>query len=433
MTFLHHIPPVVRVAAVFALVLFLMRKKLSLGNAFAVGALSLAALFAMSPTEIAISVVGAALEAKTVSLVVVIGLILMFSSSLEVAGQMQRLLAGFRGLISSPRLELILFPALIGLLPMPGGAVFSAPMVKELGARTNLPADKLSLVNYWFRHLWEYWWPLYPCALLAVALAEVDLWSFVLMTCPVTLVAVGVGYWSLRDLQLPAEHGPGPDGRDDVDTEPSLGPFLAEIMPIALVIVLGPVLGVTVSFAFQGLAISRELGLIVTLCVSIAWVWRKNAFGRGQVRKVVGDRRVFEMAYLIVSVLVFKGILQDSKAVQAIAEDMMAYRIPLMLMAVSLPFLVGVITGFAVAFVGIAIPILMPLIQAVGESGHLLPYVMLIVVCGMCGVLVSPVHFCFILSNQYFGVPMRAVYRYLWPLCVAIAGWGVGWFFLLSA
>ena len=28
---------------------------------------------------------------------------------------------------------IILFPALIGLLPMPGGAIFSAPMVKNLG------------------------------------------------------------------------------------------------------------------------------------------------------------------------------------------------------------------------------------------------------------------------------------------------------------
>ena len=86
---------------------------------------------------------------------------------MELAGQMQRLLENFRGLITNIRINLIIFPALIGLLPMPGGAIFSAPMVKDLGRKSGFSGDKLSFVNYWFRHIWEYCWPLYPGVLLA--------------------------------------------------------------------------------------------------------------------------------------------------------------------------------------------------------------------------------------------------------------------------
>ena len=135
MTMLNQIPALLRVAIVFLLVLIAIRKKLSLGNAFLLGALALGVLFGESPPVIAQSVAKSLFDLKTVSLALIVSLILVLSNSMEKAGQMQRLLASFQGLVSNPRLNLTIFPALIGLLPMPGGAVFSAPMVKELGAR----------------------------------------------------------------------------------------------------------------------------------------------------------------------------------------------------------------------------------------------------------------------------------------------------------
>jgi hypothetical protein len=66
---------------------------------------------------------------------------------------MTRLLNGFRGLIRDEGLDIIIFPALIGLLPMPGGAIFSAPMVKDIGSRYQLSGSQLSYINYWFRHI----------------------------------------------------------------------------------------------------------------------------------------------------------------------------------------------------------------------------------------------------------------------------------------
>ena len=132
MTLLNQIPALIRVAIVFVLVLIAIRKKLSLGNAFFLGALTLGVLFGGSLSTIAGSVAGSLLDQKTIALALIVTLILVLSDSMETAGQMQRLLGSFRGLVTSPRLNLTVFPALIGLLPMPGGAVFSAPMSKSL-------------------------------------------------------------------------------------------------------------------------------------------------------------------------------------------------------------------------------------------------------------------------------------------------------------
>ena len=43
---------------------------------------------------------------------------------------------------------------------MPGGAIFSAPLVKGAAEGLDATPGQLSLVNYWFRHVWEVAWPL---------------------------------------------------------------------------------------------------------------------------------------------------------------------------------------------------------------------------------------------------------------------------------
>ena len=59
-------------------------------------------------------------------------------------------------------------------------------------------AADLSYMNYWFRHIWEYWWPLYPGILLITSIGGLNLWSLVLTALPMTIVAIIAGYWPLR-------------------------------------------------------------------------------------------------------------------------------------------------------------------------------------------------------------------------------------------
>ena len=159
MTVLQHIPAIIRVLIVFIFFLFLIRKKLSLGNAFLLVAILFSVLFGLHPRAMIGSMAESIVYPKTLSLALIVSLILILSSSMELSGQMKRLLGKFKGLIKNIRINLIVFPALIGLLPMPGGAIFSAPMVKDLGMQSELSGDKLSFINYWFRHIWEYCWP----------------------------------------------------------------------------------------------------------------------------------------------------------------------------------------------------------------------------------------------------------------------------------
>ena len=424
MPFLESIPAIVKMIMVFFVVLVCIQKKLSLGNAFLLGTLFLSILFGLTPLATVTSIFRSITDPKTLAIAAVVSLILVLSSSMELAGQMQRMLKNFQGLVASPRLNLVIFPALIGLLPMPGGAVFSAPMVKELGTRSKLSEAQLSFVNYWFRHIWEHWWPLYPGILLTTVITEIGLLTLIVIMCPFTVVAVWLGYRALKgsaSLQTNKDRNP--------DLPP--WPFIKELLPILVVIFAGLGMGVAFSKLFPAFPISKETGLILALCLAITWVWYQNAIGKKQILSTLTRPQLLKMIYMIAGILIFKGILTDSHAAAAISQELIRMQIPLVLIAVMLPFLVGMSGGIVIAFVGSALPILVPLIQSLGEVQYLPAYVMLILVSGFTGVMLSPMHLCLQLSNAYFGVGLGSVFRLLWVPCVSLIAAGMTYFWIL--
>jgi integral membrane protein (TIGR00529 family) len=345
---------------------------------------------------------------------------------MELAGQMQRMLKNFQGLVSSPRLNLVIFPALIGLLPMPGGAVFSAPMVKELGMRSKLSGAQLSFVNYWFRHIWEHWWPLYPGILLTTVITEIGLVAIIAVMCPFTAVAVWLGYRALKGSgSLPANA--------NQNLRRPLWPFIKELVPILMVIFPGLGLGVLLSKLFPAYPISKEIGLIVALCMAIAWVWYQNGTSKKRIISTLANPQLLNMMYMIAGILIFKGILTDSRAAAAISQELIQMHIPLVLITVVLPLLVGMSGGIVIAFVGSTLPILVPMIQSLGQAQFLPAYVMLVLVSGFTGVMLSPMHLCFLLSNQYFGVTLGSVYRHLWKPCASLVAAAMVYFWILHA
>jgi len=424
MSFVQDIPAIVRILVVFICILVAIKKKISLGNAFFLGAILIGLLFGLKPEAMISSAIASVLMPKTLLLAVIVTLILVLSSSMEEGGNMGRLVENFRGLVTHSRLNLAMFPALIGLLPMPGGAIFSAPMVKELGSRSGLRPDQLSFINYWYRHIWEYWWPLYPGVLLAVTLAAIDLWVVVLIMWPLTVIAVSLGSLSIRGSDLK-------DAEVIRDTRRPAGPFVKELTPILIVICGGLGLGIIIAAVSPGLDTAKEIGLICALILSIFSVWYRSRVKPEAIRKILTSPHILRMFYMIVAILIFKGMLEDSRAVEAISGEFMALAVPLVLIVVVLPFIVGGITGITIAFVGSTFPIIIPLIQTLGEGAFMPAYVALALVSGFLGVLLSPLHLCLLLSNQYFDAAFGRVYRHLLLPCGVLLATGVAYFFFI--
>ncbi|MEA3470277.1 MAG: DUF401 family protein, partial [Thermodesulfobacteriota bacterium] len=155
----------------------------------------------------------------------------------------------------------------------------------------------------------------------------------------------------------------------------------------------------------------------------------QNCKTKDTIRKVIIDPHIVKMFYMVIAILIFKGMLEDSYAVEAISGEFMELSVPLILIAVLVPLIVGGITGITIAFVGSTFPIIVPLVYSMGEGSFILAYVILSLISGFVGVLLSPLHLCLLLTNQYFDAPFGRVYRHLVMPCLLLFVTGFGYFF----
>ena len=423
MHLLFNISPLIKLVAIFIFVIVLIRKRLSLGVALSAGSILLGLWFRLSPLQIGSSMIGSLTASRTCVLLVVVTLILILSHAMEKTGQMKRLLDSFTGISQNIRLNLALFPAIIGLLPMPGGAIFSAPMVHQVSHQGTLTAEGKTLINYWFRHMWEFCWPLYPGVLLTCALAGIDLGVFVLVQFPLTLFTAWVGYLMLlRSVPALSQHVIGQSHR-------SITQFLTELMPILLVLGGAVFFGILLYLASSTWPIlktvRKEIPLIAALVISICWMWWKNRMKLADMQRICWNRSLLSMMLVIAGVMVFQGVLEDSRAISEISRSLTSAHVPITLVIVALPFLVGGITGITVAFVGTTFPIIFSLLTNAGMIDHLLAYTVLAFCSGYCGVLLSPLHVCLVLTCAYFNTDLARIYPKLSLPCAAVAAAGL--------
>jgi len=432
MGFIFELSVIIKLFVIFLFIVTLIRMRLSLGTALMAGSILLGIWFRLDITHIFSSVIQSVFAEKTIMLGLLVSMILILSHSMEKTKQMERLLEASKGMIGDARLNLTLFPALIGLLPMPGGAIFSAPMVQVIGSQHQLSAEKKSLINYWFRHIWEYWWPLYPGVILTCSLSGIDLWAFIICQFSLTIVAIVAGYlFLLKPIYFITFS-------ESYHTVPGASTrVLKELTPILIVItcssgfrlLLPPLRGVWVGLE----TLPKETPLIIALFLSIMWVWCYNKVASIVVLKIVTNRSLLNMIYMVAGVFIFQGILEDSNAISEINAYLITKHIPIIYIVVILPFLVGWLVGIAIAFVGITFPILISLLVGSGMENYILPYVVLAYCSGFMGVLFSPLHFCLILTCEYFKADMVKIYKALWRPCLMVMASGLSLFFAIRA
>ena len=421
-------PALVKVLIIFVLVVSTSRFKINLGICLAGGGLLLGLWMRQGPLQVVTEAVDAVFSPVSLRLALAVVFMLVLSSLMKEGGQLERIVASFSRLVRSPKAAAAVMPAIIGLLPMPGGALFSAPMVEascRADSNGSARGELLAAVNYWFRHHGEYWWPMYPGFILAVSLLGVDTLAFMLVMLPLAIVHVAGGVWfllrRLPDLKAVEDRGVG-----------SLAEFFKECAPILVMI--GVVVVVSALGALWGKGgppWPEGTPLIAGLAGALIAAAVANRVGPLKVLATFGRREVLAMLGLIAGIMVFQGLMKTSGAVGEIEHEMNAYGIPALAMICLLPFVSGLVTGIAVGYVAASLPVVVPLIS--GMSGmEYLAHGGLAFVCGFFGMMLSPLHLCFLLSRDYFKCTLTSCYPYLYaPLAVNVVGLVI-WYLILA-
>ncbi|MBU1229240.1 MAG: DUF401 family protein [Proteobacteria bacterium] len=423
--------PLAKVLGAFGVMLLGLRLRQPLWLSVLAGSLVLGLFFGLPLLDWAGVSAASVIRRETGFLVLILALILFLSEVLEKSGQTERLMQAASGFMRDPRLRLAFFPALVGLLPMPGGAVFSAPMVRDMADSLRLARRDTALVNYWFRHLWELCWPLYPGIILTSSLAGVPLTRLIAYTLPCIGLCMALGWvFIMRPAVAHLKNEP----RLEESAPRDLSAALWHGLPM-LVAIIG---GLAMEFGMTLFAPSLpfELGIIAALILAILCALAQTRVGPRFVAGVLRKPELYQLVALVVSILMFKDVLQASGAVGELSRTASGPG-ALFALTLLLPFLVGMISGISVAFVGSTFPIILGVLGAGMAGGmpadnpQLMPYLVLGLFAGFTGVMVSPLHVCFILSCQFFGVDFAQAWRRLLAPCALLLAGGIAWFLLL--
>jgi integral membrane protein (TIGR00529 family) len=327
-------------------------------------------------------------DPSTLQLMGVITLIEMLTVFLQLTGSLQRILNALRRIFADSRVLIALVPTLLGLFPVPGGAMLSAPMVGVYGDEIGIKANRKSAINLFFRHIWDQVFPFKPHLILGAAVLNIPLFTLIGWHLPVTLLSVLVGYWYLI-----GRH-PKPDAVPDSQEDSAGGRALwVEVMPLLLPLILG--LGFKIDFVY-----STAIGLLFGFFTQpVSRDILENVFKKGI--------RV-QLILLIAAVMIFKVALESSGFLKTLSQDLPGFGIPLVFLALALPLIISTATGMELVAVGMAYPMLVGLVP---EGSSALPYILIMMTANAIGQTHSPVHICMVVGNEYFGAQMGKVVK----------------------
>ncbi len=381
------------IAFIIAVILLVLRQEIWV----VIAALSIVTpiIFKFTPHLIFQSFFKGAVGYSTIHLIIAVWLIISFGEALYRSGYLAQFVESVEGLFNDLRIAFVIPSMIIGLLPMPSGAMLSAPLAEEIGKKMSLSAEDLTFFNYWFRHIWEYTWPLYPGLILTSAITGIPIWKIGIHQFPMVVISAATGFFILFK-RLPffsLSNG------ESVSRREKFMKFLIVLWPIYLIILLVLVI---------------RIDLVIGLTIVLITLFVSKGFSLSNIGGSLRKGLSWKIFLILVFVMIFKKELQLSGVLNHLPDEMVGWGLSPLIPIILIPFLIGFLTGVNSAYIGVAFPVLL------GFLGNNLNYIFIGYVSGFMGILLSPAHLCLAVTKTYFKADTVKLYRILLPTVVAL-------------
>ena len=345
---------------------------------------------------------------QTIRLVVFVLSIIYLSGLLKSTGHLDRIGRAVKSSLGSAEGGVIALPALIGLLPMPGGALFSAPLVDAAAGGTSIDTSRRAASNYWFRHNWEFWWPLYPGIIAALELSGIPWSEWALHLVALTPLATIIGWFFILRTT------PRTDSGEERNDGENIGVILRVLFPILCIPVV-VLLSSVISAIVPSWQPPSYYVLLAGIGVSIISVTMEHRPSFATWRDALQARRMVSMAFLLICLMMYKGVIAESYLAPGLARELSRFPVSMLFLTSVITFIGGLVTGIAIGFVGATFPIVVALLNG-GEQYTIMMGIAY--VWGFMGMMASPMHLCLIVTREHFNASWMGMYRRLLPTVV---------------
>ena len=376
------------------LILILIRR-IDIGIAIFIGALTLGLLTIGLTTFERLFITVSNL--KTIKLILIVILAFTLGYSMQILGLLEKLCDSVSKFVG--KASIILLPMMVGLLPMPGGALISAIMIKDLVKDYNVVPTEATFINYWFRHIWVPIWPLYPSIVICAAIIKTGYIEIIKATYPVMIGMLLAGIIYIKNYFE------------------KLDRFQFKLKIIDLFKYFYPILIITL------LTLVFKLDLLLTLFLSLIILYIHKRPSIRLLREILRKTVDIKIIILIIAIMWYEDLITYTNSAQVFFNHLSDLNVPLPLAAFILSFIVGFSVGIEISYSAIALPLLTTF---TGIGSELIPKnLMLVFAGGLVGVMLSPLHLCLILTSQYYSVKLIEVYKFLIPagIILSIVSW----------
>ncbi|UCD26338.1 MAG: DUF401 family protein [Candidatus Bathyarchaeota archaeon] len=355
----------------------------NLALAMFVGAFVLG-IFTIGSSQLAVELWGAISDISTILLALTVGLIPLIGGTLKHTGQMDDLVDNFR---IGKKALLAVSPALIGMMPMPGGALLSGPLVEKSGE--DVSQNVKAGLNIWFRHVLYLIYPLAPALIVSTRIAGLDVYQIVPYLVPLLFFSLLLGYiFFLRNVP----------GRIEYKKKLKL----KKLVPPLTIIFLAPLL----DFILKGILSPEELATLIGVTVSLILALLVGNVGTKGLLKITKDSKPWNFAMMIIGIVVFLNVFVAS----GIPELILDIEISAEILCVVVAFLLGFGTGRIVTPAGIVIPMFLTKFGPISSITFAITYFSIFL-----GYVMTPVHPCVSLTAEFFKVKTKDFLKVMLP------------------
>lgn len=372
---------------ILGLLVILIRKNIQIGHSLFITAILFGLLHEVSVWKLGSLMIDTMLLPSTLTVFAALVLITLLENVMRYTGGQSLLVNGVKNVSGDPRFAMAALPAIIGLLPSPGGARFSAPLVEEASKGVQVKSEQNAAINYWYRHIWEYYLPLYPSSLLAVEILDIPYSTFILVMLPFTIISIIAGLILNRGMVMPDKscHNKTPGAWKEV---------MEGLAPIIAIMILVIVFGLNILAA-----------LILVIAALIVYYKVTLSSLPPMIKNALAPR----LLYMVFAALYLRDVLMGSGAIDQLLTYFQSIDMNFTLIIILLPFSIGLLTGVTIPGISIGLP----LVVSVAGPDNLLSMASVVIAANMAGLMLSPLHLCFIMSVEHFQANFWDSYRRL--------------------
>lgn len=381
--------PLLVFAVSIALFVVLMYRRVGLGVSLTVAAFLMSFLsLGISGTATVLS--ETCLDQTTLTLVFASFFIILLSILYKETRLVNVLTRSLGGFIKNSKLIVSLLPAVIGLLPVAGAALMSAPMVEAEADKLGLDESKKTYINIWFRHAILPIYPISQFLILTIALTGTSIDSLIARQALVVAVMIIIGYFiGLRKTKVTKNADP----ETELNQKANLKELLYSFLPIIITIILAT-LNVNI-------AISTLVGVITLLAITKT---KLTAF-----KKILKNRTVWEVTLAAFSALLLRNVTLASGASQILGSALANTNLNEIVILSVVPAVLGFLLGSPAGAMALSVSILAETVTFIPKN------VSLIYISAYLGYLGAPTHLCLVFTAQYFRISITKSYKYLIP------------------